>query len=374
MTDPVRASIIIVSFNSASDLPDCLASLKRTLGPDDEVIVFDNASNDESIRIARNSDIRVDYSPTNVGFAAGCNRGAALARGRCLIFLNPDTVVEDGWIDPLIAPLLDGPGMSTAKILLMHDPTRIDTCANQVHRSGITVCRGHGRSADLFDHRERVLAVSGAAFAIDTATFRQLGGFDERFFMYLEDTDLSMRAALAGVPCWFVPESRVRHRHRPSFNPGKMYWLERNRWLMQAKIWTPRTFLALLPFLMVVEALTWTDALLGGHRSVVARARATVWLLQHPWALFARRSSTQKRRVVADEALLNAQTWRLDMTELISPHHLRRMWPRYSRFPCFRSANSGSDLSLGQFVIERRVISRNPLPGKCGRPREAIPT
>src|SRR5207248_7000405 len=172
-------------------------------------------------------------------------------------------------------PLGEGPALATAKIVLVDDPDRIDTCANQVHLSGITVCRGYGRPASAYGNVERVLAVSGAAFAIDRDTFERLDGFDERFFMYLEDTDLSLRAALLGVPTWFVPTSRVRHRHVATFGPRKLHWLERNRYLMLAKVWSGETLLALTPTLLLVELLTWGYAMLGGP--VAQRAKAGAW-------------------------------------------------------------------------------------------------
>jgi GT2 family glycosyltransferase len=261
----------------------------------------------------------------NVGFGGGNNRAAALARGGWLVFLNPDTMVEPGWLDALLESLGDGPALATAKIVLADDPKRIDTCANQVHLSGITVCRGYGRSSDAYPDRERVLAVSGATFAVDRDTFERLGGFDERFFMYLEDTDLSLRAALLGVPIWFVPSSRVRHRHVATFGPRKLRWLERNRYLMLAKIWSRRTLVTLLPTLLLVELMTWCYALLGGTDAVRAKAGAWTWLLTHPWTVLAGRRETQRARRVSDQALLALCERQLDFAELIGSPTLRAL-------------------------------------------------
>lgn len=319
-----RASVLIVAYNSREDLPDCLDAVVPTLGPDDELLIYDSGSTDGGAAVAQARGVRVCRSADNLGFGGGNNRAAALSRGRWLVFLNPDTNVEPGWLDALLAPLLAAPGLATSKIVLMDDPGRIDTCANAVHLSGVTTCRGHGQSADRFDRTERVLAVSGAAFAIDRDSFEQLGGFDETFFMYLEDTDLSLRAAVAGLPIWFVPGSRVRHRHAPSVGPAKLHWLERNRYQMLLKAWSPRTLLGLAPMLALVELLVLGFALLTGPAAVRAKLSTWPWLARHAWRIVAARRRAQRGRRVDDRALLAACTWRLDLAELVASGPLRR--------------------------------------------------
>ncbi|MFO7169247.1 MAG: glycosyltransferase, partial [Chloroflexota bacterium] len=108
----VRASVIIVNYNSGRMLAACLRSLEAALGDDDEVIVVDCASADGSADdlppVAR---LRLWRSPLNLGFASGSNLGAHLARGRYLAFLNPDTTVEPGWLDTLIEALEADPSV-----------------------------------------------------------------------------------------------------------------------------------------------------------------------------------------------------------------------------------------------------------------------
>src|SRR5215510_3484834 len=128
----LRASIIIVSFNSRQKVIQCLDSLGRTISADCEIIVVDNASVDGSAEAVETSfpDVILIRSNTNCGFGAGSNLGARRAAGGYLIFLNPDTLVESGWIEALLAPFeMDArAGLVTAKVLLADQPDRINAC------------------------------------------------------------------------------------------------------------------------------------------------------------------------------------------------------------------------------------------------------
>jgi GT2 family glycosyltransferase len=250
----------------------------------------------------------------------------------------------------------------------MDRPALIDTCGNAVHLSGITVCRGYGRPSHELAAPERVLAVSGACFAIDRASFERLGGFDERFFMYLEDTDLSLRAALAGLPCHYAPTSRVRHRHVPAFGPRKLYWLERNRYLMLAKLWSPRTLLGLLPHLALMELLVWSYALLRGRDALVAKRDAWRWLARHAWLALRARRETQRQRGAPDAALLAGCAWRLDLSELVGSPGLRRAAELLLALP-FGAAQLWLRLFAGQTAVERGVLAGGALPGEAAGAR-----
>src|SRR5919204_388230 len=112
-----------------------------------------------------------------------------------------------------------------------------------------------------FNHRHVVPrcldAVRGACFAVPRPLFARLGGFDERLFLYFEDTDLSLRARLAGHRCLAVPGAVVVHDHRPGFSPAKLRYLERNRWWTLLKLYRVRTLLALAPVLGLSEVVAW---------------------------------------------------------------------------------------------------------------------
>lgn len=308
--DP-EVSIVVVAYNSAKVLPECLLSISRQHYASHEVIVVDNASQDNSSQIAREvfPSARTIRLPENLGYGAGCNAGAAIARGRYLIFLNPDTVVESNWIEPLISELAADStlGAVTPKIVLMHDPTTINACGNDVQFLGFPSCHLLGVKASQIQHPGEVTSISGAAFAMDRKLFELLGGFDPRFFMYLEDTDLSWRLRLAGYKCRYIPQSVVRHHYAPSFSANKYYYLERNRYRLLLKNLAMRTLIALFPALVLAETSGWGYATLRGGEHLRAKWQVCVWLFRE-WRNVRQETLAARRaqRRVTDADLLKA--------------------------------------------------------------------
>jgi GT2 family glycosyltransferase len=275
-------SVIVVGYKSLAHLDRCFGALRRQDYPARIGLIFvDNQSPDRSAAHIRENfpDVLVVQSAENLGYAGGNNLGAKHASGHALVFLNPDTEVEPDWLVNLIRPMLDDPkiGLTTSKILMMSDHSKINTCGNEVSLAGITWCRGAGNPASSFDADSDVSAISGCAFAIRRSLFEQLGGFDERFFMYLEDTDLSWRARVAGYRCRFVANSIVYHDYQLHLTPWKIGLIEKNRYRMLGKHLSLRGIVGLAPALISAEILTWGYAALRGPRCVMAKARSTAW-------------------------------------------------------------------------------------------------
>jgi GT2 family glycosyltransferase len=316
ITASLTASVIIVNYNGAAYLENCLESLQRGLPPECEIILVDNASTDGSLRLVqeRFPRVRLLHSNHNLGFAGGNNFGAQLARGRYLVFLNPDTLVEPGWLEALLWPLEEDlqVGLTTARIVLMSDPATINTCGNQIHLSGLTLCRGAGTPRELWDAPAQVSAVSGAAFAIRRDLFVDIGGFDSDFFLYMEDTDLSWRARLAGYTCLYVPGAVVRHDYHLRFGPHKTFYQERNRYLMLLKNLRWSTLVLLAPSLLLAEVVTWGYVLSRQRDQWPDKLRAYAWIVRHWGQVLAKRRKTQALRARHDAELLTQHTHHLE--------------------------------------------------------------
>jgi GT2 family glycosyltransferase len=311
----VRASIIIVNYNGGEALGRCLRSLRADWRLDYELILVDNASADGSADQlgAIFPNARSLRSAINLGFGEGNNLGAAMAEGAYLAFLNPDTVVQPGWLEALIAALEANPeaGIATAKILLLDSPWLVNTCGNDVHYTGLTLCRGMGYAQERMDEPAEVGAASGAAFVMGRSLFAELGGFDGSFFLYLEDTDLSLRARLAGYSCIYVPASVVHHDYRLRFGPKKTFYQERNRYLMLLKVVRWPTLLLLLPALLWSEVLTWGFVLLHERRNRANKLHAYAWVARHWGEIMGQRRRAQLLRRARDRDIVARCTYKL---------------------------------------------------------------
>jgi GT2 family glycosyltransferase len=213
----VTLSVIIVNWNAGPALEACLGSV----GPGDaEVIVVDNASTDGSAAAARAGfpGVRVLETGENPGFAAGANRGAAAARGDVLVFLNPDARLLDGALAALVDALLLVPGAGIAGGALVDERGRWQPAwARFAPIPHLLLDTTIGRLGSRMRRRPYAVDwVYGTFMAVRRDVFRQLGGFDARYFLYGEDLDLCYRAGGLGVRTVHVPAARAMHARNVS--------------------------------------------------------------------------------------------------------------------------------------------------------------
>jgi len=317
-----KATVIIVNTNELHHLEKCLPTVVNQRYGEYEVVVVDNGSTDGSVEYieAEFPQVRVIRNSTNLGYAGANNVGFQHSSGEYLVVLNPDTKVEAGWLQELVLALENDPsaGLATSKILLMDDSQHINTCGNQISLTGITVCRGLGQSADMYDQPEVVPAVSGAAFAIKRAVLEHIGGFDELYFMTYEDTDLSLRAALAGYKCIYVPTSVAYHKYAFRFSAQKCFLEERNRLLSWLKVFRWPTLIALSPPLILGEMLAWGYALMRGPAYVRSKIQSYLWIMRNWRQVTEARRRTQALRQVQDRHVLRQLSHELTLTGVVS--------------------------------------------------------
>ena len=231
---------MLVNHNGAGCLPATLEALARNTDVEQaECIVVDSGSEDGSWReVERHWDVaRSIRSDENIGFCAGCNRGAAAARGRLLAFVNFDAQVEPGWDSPL-RDLLDNPATAVATgLLLRSDGDDLEAAGLEIAPNMATYGRLEGmpRSAASSSPFE-VSAASGALMMVRRDDFLALGGFWETLFMYGEEADYCLRAPGRVM---LDPRSAIRHAHGHAAGPAlsdiRLYWPSRNRLLNAAR-------------------------------------------------------------------------------------------------------------------------------------------
>lgn len=215
-TTAPHVSVIIPVFNQWRYTAACLEALRNTLPPQirTEIIVVDNASTDETVTALpewqrRWGTIRVERLPTNTGFSPACNRGAELARGEYLLFLNNDTEPTAGWLPPLIAEVQQ-PGVGIVAPKLLYPETRTINHAGYVFNEGRFYGIYHDRPSDLpgANKPRTYQAVLGACILLRRDVFESLGRFS---LEGLEDIDLCLKARERGLASRYVPTSVVLH-------------------------------------------------------------------------------------------------------------------------------------------------------------------
>jgi len=297
-------SVLIVAWNSRSELARTLPALLAELGEGDELIVVDNDSPDDSAAVVHElaPAAKLVRMGRNAGFAGGCNAGAAEASGDLLVILNPDAAPLPGWGEAIRLPWREGRGWAAWQALVAQAVgTQINSAGNPVHFTGIVWAGRHGEPIAAANEPAAVPVLSGACLAIPLATWRRVGGFAERFFMYHEDVDLSIRLRLAGGTVGIEPRAVVEHDYEFGASAGhKWRWLERNRLAFLVRAYPAPLLLLLAPALLATElALLLVSSRAGwGGQKLVANAEALRWL---PRLLRERRRIQRERTVGAAE-------------------------------------------------------------------------
>jgi GT2 family glycosyltransferase len=309
---------VIVTHDHRDAVGATVGALARELRDGDELIVIDNASTDGTPQAVRDAaaDATVIELGENLGFAGGCNRGAALSSGPLLLFLNPDAVVAPGFRDAIALPLAEERGWVAWQGLVTAEGGQvINSRGGAVHFTGIAWAGGAGEPVPEHEPAtDEVGFVSGACLAIPAAAFEDAGGFAEPFFLYHEDVDLSLRLRLAGGRLGVEPRARVDHEYEFAKGPRKWRLLERNRWATLIRAY-PSSLLALLaPALLATELALVAISLTGGW----GRQKALAWLDVARWLprLFRERREIQASRRVGAGTFARALTPDLDSSYL----------------------------------------------------------
>ena len=211
-----EVSVVIPNWNGEKFVGKCLESLKNQTFKDFETVFVDNHSADASVARARETlpQARIIPLSDNFGFAGGVNQGIRAAQGEMIALLNNDTEADPRWLEELCSTLKANPGFgfATSKIILMKDKKTIDSCGDGYSWYGIPYPLGRDQiDRGQFDSNGKVFSACGGAAIYKKEVFEKVGLFDEDFFAYYEDTDLSFRAQLAGYRCLFVPRAVVYH-------------------------------------------------------------------------------------------------------------------------------------------------------------------
>lgn len=261
-TRPGVVSVVLVNYRGAEDTITCLRAFADVEWPEDrlELVVVDNDSGDGSAERIRAAvpHATVVESGANLGFAGGCNLGVEHASGEWVAFLNNDARPGPRWIAAAVEAMQADPTIgAVASKVLDWDGNLVDYVDGSLTWYGA----GYKREAEkpdspAYDVPKDVLFGTGAAMFVPTDLYREVGGFDERFFMFYEDVDLGWRLNLLGYRVRYVPGSVAFHKHHVTMkkfgNFREAYLLERNALLSMYKNLDDESLAKALPAAMAL--------------------------------------------------------------------------------------------------------------------------
>ncbi len=226
---PIDITVSVVSYNTRDLLRECLLSLQaRSEEASLEIVVVDNGSRDHSVEMVRREfpQVLVIESHANLGYGRANNLGLSKARGEFVWILNSDTTVEAGTARSMLNWMREHPecGMIGSRLILPDGSTQ-PSCADDPSLWAILFEQLYldkllpgNRITGFYamthwDYKEprSVPQVCGASMMVRSQAWQETGGFDERFFMYFEDTDLCLRVRQAGWKVWYLPQAGVQH-------------------------------------------------------------------------------------------------------------------------------------------------------------------
>ena len=227
----MELSIIIVNYHHSHFLRDCLESVGLTVQKIQfEVIVVDNSSKDLGLISVLNQfpEIRLIDNSTNLGFACANNQGAKIAKGDFLLFINPDTTMKEGAIETMLGHLRSDPsvGIIGPKVLnpngtIQYSCRKFPTIWSGLFNRYSLMTHffpnnRHSRDYLMsdYDHNSACSVdwVSGCCMMIPASVFRKANGFDENYFLFIEDIDLCQTMKKEGYRVYYFPSSQILHR------------------------------------------------------------------------------------------------------------------------------------------------------------------
>lgn len=253
-------SIVIPNYNGEKYLRRCFHSLLKQTDSDFEVLLVDNGSEDGSLTVAQEYEarlcLRIIRLDCNYGFSKAVNEGIARAESEYVILLNNDTCVERRFVEELRLAITREKDVFSAQAMMLRYDKRelLDGAGDCFCAMGWAFSIGKDRPAAYYRKKKEIFSACAGAAIYRKSLVEKLGGFDERFFAYLEDVDLGYRARLHGYRSLYVPSAKVLHIGSgfsgSRYNEFKVRLAARNSLFVVHKNMTAKQIAKMFPFLL----------------------------------------------------------------------------------------------------------------------------
>lgn len=273
-----RVSVVVPNYNGIAFVENCFRALLMD-APEAELLLVDNGSTDGSREWVQEHypQVKVVALAQNYGFPRAVNEGIKAAGNPYVILLNNDTEVVPGFTDALVSALEKDPKAfsASAKLIQLHDKTRIDDAGNFYCALGWAFARGKGKPVEKYEQPEEIFAACAGAAIYRKGLLETIGYFDEAHFAYLEDIDIGYRAKLHGYRNLYEPAARVYHvgsgTSGSRYNKFKVSLSSRNSVYLVYKNMPALQILLNLPFLLVGFGLKFLFFLAKGFGGVYVK-------------------------------------------------------------------------------------------------------
>lgn len=297
-------TVLVLNFNGRKYLKQCLNSLLATDYPNLKIIVIDNGSTDGSAEFITSNypNVKVIKHDHNYGYARAYNLVIDAIQSEYIVLLNNDILVEPSWLKELVSYAENDDVAAIApKMKFLHDKTRINAAGGNCDLYGVGWNRGNGEvDMGQYDAVQEVFYGNGAALLVKKKVWREIGPFDERYFMYGEDLDWCWRARLKGYKIIYVPYAEVYHHWRGSGAP--MVYLLEKHWLSTIlKNYSLKTLILLMSKYLALKGLKaiWLIAHAERHEKLTV-LKSILWNLTNLRKSWKKRVQIQMLRARTD--------------------------------------------------------------------------
>ena len=308
MNEKSLISIIVLNYNAGELLLNCINSLKKSTYQNIEILVVDNISSDDSHTKCKKQfpDIKLIQNRKNLGYCGGNNVGIKEAKGEFIVILNPDTIVEENWLDEMFNAFNEfGDGLYQPKIISLNESDIIQSTGNMIHVFGFGFARDKGgKIIEKKEEIEKIGYASGTCLFTTKKVLEKVGLLDEFLFLYHDDLDLGWRAAQIGINSYYVPKSKIFHAESYSlkWSAKKFYWLDRNRKYCLKTHYSKDTYKKMSFSLMLVDLSIWIFYISKGFLN--AKIRAELDILKNKKIIENKYLELEKKKIIPDKELI----------------------------------------------------------------------
>ena len=264
-------SIVIVNRNGEGFLKDALDSVIEQGKIVGETIIVDNASSDNSLEIIKDYPVIIIKNERNKGFAAGNNQGIKAAKYPYILLLNMDAKIEQGALSKMLKKMESNEEIGCVLPIILN-PDRSTQSLGLTHSIS-------GLGINQKSSKEEIFGFYGACVLLRKKMLNEIGGFDDAFFTFYEDLELSYRIRLSRWKFAFSKDAYIIHKGSGAGNYHKYYFLHRNKWIVILRYWALNWVFVVLPIILSVDFFSIIGALLNGK--ILDAIRARIYIIKN---------------------------------------------------------------------------------------------